>query len=117
MLPGLDHNTLIAVVLQRLSSPSSRRATARTRALPRTMTTASTTPSRGSRIETDPIANAGRTDVLPLAWRARAESTTRLQKPALGRRLYCHGSRPRAKRLLVQKHKMRQCKSTSFAPP
>ena len=59
-LMGTRYRTLIAVARHRLSRPSRRNATARTRARPRTMTTASTTPSRGSPTVVDPIVKAGR---------------------------------------------------------
>lgn len=58
--PQRSYSTLMAVARQRESSPSRRIATARVRARPRTITTASTTPSRGSQMLVEPIEKDGR---------------------------------------------------------
>ena len=70
----------MAVARQRESSPSSRMATARVRARPRTMTTASTTPSRGSLKLVDPIEKLGRVAGCDRARRARVDKTTRFSR-------------------------------------
>ena len=75
-----SYRTLMAVARQRLSSPSSLTATARVRVRLWTMTTASTAPSRGSNCEIDPMVKCGRPAFRPVAWRALADSTTRLSR-------------------------------------
>jgi hypothetical protein len=85
------------VARQRESRPSSRRATARVRARPRTITTASTTPSRGSQMLVEPIENDGRVMGAERARRALVLSTTLFRRwlytSSLTHRASCSRSR------------------------
>ncbi len=97
----------MAVARHRRSSPSSLIATARLRARPRTMTTDSTTPSRGSHVMSVPSENVGRVATWPLAWRARVLSTTRLSRcrytSSVTQREICSRSRAPARISITQR--------------
>ena len=97
----------MAVARHRPSSPSRRIATARVRARPRTITTDSTTPSRGSHTVIEPIKNVGRLAITPLICRARDDSTTRLSRclytSSLTQREICSSSRAPARISITQR--------------
>jgi hypothetical protein len=99
--------TLIAVARQRESRPSRRMATARVRARPLTMTTASTTPSRGSQILVDPIEKDGRVAFWARARRALVDKTTLFSRwrytSSLTQRASCSRSRAPASTSMTQR--------------
>jgi hypothetical protein len=97
----------MAVARQRLSRPSRRTATARVRARPRTITTASTAPSRGSHRRIEPIVKLGLVMGCPLARRARADKTVRLRRcrytSSVTQRAICSRSRAPARTSITQR--------------